>query len=203
MGRIVSMGRVIATTEPGYVVGLDLSLRAAGACAIPVGWDGMSLGRIRMAVFGGELKDPTEHQRLERMHGIAKGIAEFCRALTPHGLAPVHVFVEQYAFSRGQAHSHLLGECGGIVKYRLWRKLNLVAMPVINTSARKTLLGIIPKKDPVTKKAIKAKEIVWKNVRRLGGSACEWTNDEVDAFVVANHGIMLLGGTPMSFPCEA
>lgn len=173
---------------PGrYVLGLDLSLRAAAACIVPLDWDGASLGQLRTCVVGEALaNDADECMRLGRLHHIAEGLVAFCRA---HGVK--HAFVEQYAFSQTGAHARSIAEVGGVVKYRLFRKLGIVCEPVVASSARKLLLTKCPKKD--------VKKFVVKNVRRLGGTAREWTEDEVDAFVVANMGMYLVGKPHMNF----
>jgi hypothetical protein len=41
-----------------------------------------------------------------------------------------------------------------------------------------------------------------RNVKRLGGPASGWTDDQIDAFVIMNHGVMLQGGTALTFPGE-
>jgi hypothetical protein len=186
------MGRhlIPLAVEGTYIVGLDLSLRAAALCAIPIGWDGANLGRIITCVFGGDLEDPTLKMRMTRMHAIAEGVTRFCREHHVH-----RVFVEEYAFSKGSTNQATrVHESGGIVKYRLWRKLGLIAEPIVASSARKTLLTKCPQKG--------AKDFATKNIRRLEGSARDWTEDERDAFCIANHGMMLCGQVAMTFVGE-
>lgn len=186
------MGRhlIPLAMEGTYIIGLDLSLRAAALCAIPIGWDGSSLGRIITRVFGGDVPDASPRAHMRRMHGIAEGITTFCRDHHVH-----RVFVEEYAFSTGrEAQSSRVRESGGVVKYRLWRKLGLIAEPVVASSARKTLLTKCPQKG--------AKDFATKNIRRLEGSARDWSEDERDAFCIANHGMMLCGQVAMTFVGE-
>lgn len=175
------------------LVGLDLSLRAAAACAIPYdAWDG-KLDYVRTMMFGYDLPNTASPKdKLARIHSIADGVTKFCA-----GVDAKAIYIEEYAFSQGQAHAHEIGEVGGVVKHRLFRKLGLVTIPVANNTARKTLLVKLP--SPRGKPKGYVKSWVWANVRRLEGSARVWTNDEVDAFVIANHGIAAEGSTALSF----
>lgn len=185
------MGRYIRKPdeEPPkkYIVGLDLSLRAAAVCAIPVGWD-QNFGHVRTRVFGhGLAHDADEHARLSRLHEIADGIVTFCREYRTQ-----RVFVEQYAFSQAMSHARSIAECGGVVKYRLFRKLGHVAEPIVAAGARKLLLQHLPRAD--------VKKFVVRNVRRLEGSPRTWGEDEIDAFVIANAGLDRCGYVALSFP---
>lgn len=185
-----------AVTPPGTrVAGFDLSLQAAAACAVPHGWK-HDLKKTKTRVVGSKLKvDATPLERLQRIESIAFGLVNFCKENKV-----THVFVEEYAFAAMLSHAHAIGECGGVVKRELHRCLDIVAVPIVASSARKTLLQHVP--SPRGQKKGYVKSYVDRNVRRLGPAVAEWTGDEVDAFVIMNHGIMLLGGTPMSFPGE-
>lgn len=167
------------------IIGLDLSLRAAAACALPIDWD-HDMRTIRTCVSGIALgKDATSAHRLERINAISAGIVAFCRA---HKAS--EVFVEEYAFAQGASHAREIAELGGVIKYRLFAELSLVAIPVVASRARKVLLQKLPRKD--------VKPWVVANVKRLPGTV-DWTPDEVDAFVIANCGSEMVGGTAMSF----
>lgn len=174
--------------KPG-VVGLDLSLRSPAACWIPRGWKG-DTRQLKAAGkgWGTDLKnDATEAEHLDRMERIARSVALFCLARRP-----VAVYVEQYAFSKANSTSAVqLHECGGIVKHFVREALGLPVIAVTASAARKTLLQKLPKKD--------SKQFTEDNVRRLGGAAVYWSGDEVDAFVVANHGARLQGWVPLSY----
>lgn len=169
-----------------WIIGLDLSLRAAAACAIPLDWDGMDLSKLRTTTVGRPVEGDDERAHLLRLHDIAEEIRAFVWLHTP-----LAVYVEQYAFGSSGAHAARIREGGGVVKYRLFRKCNVVCEPVVASSARKTLLVKCPRSD--------AKKFVVKNMRRLEGIAREWSEDEIDAFVIANHGMALLGRSAMSF----
>lgn len=168
-----------------FVVGLDLSLRAAAVCAVPKDWKG-DLNDVHMQVFGYSLpNDADERDRMRRFHEIAEGIVNFCR------IYPVHAsFIEQYAFSQSASHARSIAECGGIVKYRMYRKLGIVPTPIVASQARKILCGKLPR--------AKVKDFVIAQVRRLEGRAREWGPDETDAFVIANAGLERVGGVAIT-----
>lgn len=170
------------------IIGLDLSLRAAAACAIPVGWD-HDLRAVRTRVSGGPLKqDASPKERLQRICRISADIVVFCRE---HQVE--RVYVEEYAFAQGASHAREIAELGGVVKFRLFERFGLVAEPVVASRARKLLLQKLPRKD--------VKAWIVANVKRLPGAAL-WSPDECDAFVVCNAGVELAGGTAMSFAGE-
>jgi Holliday junction resolvasome RuvABC endonuclease subunit len=133
--------------------------------------------------------DATPYERLMRLERIANGVVEFCKEMNATA-----VFAEEYAFSRKNSQAHALGEGGGCVKLEVWRRLNLVVVPIVASSARKTLLVKCPQKDP--------KSFVQYNVQRLRGPTLKWTGDEIDAFVICNAGLGLIGGMVMSYPGE-
>lgn len=195
----------IVFAEP-IIVGLDLSLRGPAGCVIPPGWDGLDLSRIRMGRFGpGEIKKPEEKDQVVRNASIAADVAAFVRAnaslatLFDDGRPRIHVYVEDYAYSAGNAGAHKLAEMRGVVKHFLYSDLLLTMEPVNISTGRKTLLQLVPRREKGGKK-IDAKEFVERNVRRLKGETFYWTLDEIDAFCVANYGRAMLGLVHMSFP---
>lgn len=187
MRRHVSPTRVDDRARRVTIVGLDLSLRAAAAAKVVLPWDG-SLDDVSTCIAGHQLAlTATPAERTERLLLIANRLADFCATAD-------HVFIEEYAFSASQAHAHAIGEIGGVVKVWLRNRLNLDAVPVQASSARKTMLQKCPNKD--------AKKFVVRNVKRLGSPATGWTDDQIDAFVVMNHGVMLQGGVALTFAGE-
>jgi hypothetical protein len=168
------------------IVGLDLSLRAAAACALPHRWN-HSLKRVKVATFGGDVAaEATPLDRVQRLHDIANGIVDFCRKNQAS-----HVWTEEFAFSQKQSQSHALGEGGGVVKLALYQQLGLVVIPVVASSARKLMLQHLPKSD--------VKTFTHWNIRQLGAPIDKWNGDEIDAFVVANFGLSELGYAAMSW----
>jgi hypothetical protein len=169
------------------IIGLDLSLRAAAACAVPVEW-GHDLTVVQTGEWGEPLKaDATPEQRVKRISGIVEGVVKFCFHAS-------HVFVEEMAFAQSGSHAREVAELTGAVKHRLHRDLGIVAIPVVASHARKVLLQRLPKRE--------VKGYVIANVRRLGGPALAWSADVIDALVVMNLGVELAGGTAMSFAGE-
>lgn len=178
-----------------HVVGVDLSLRAAAACAIPCPWD-FDMKKVRMVRAGYALKkDATNRDKIDRGIQIAHDVSVFCV-----NVKALRVGLEEYAYAAGGANAHQTVECGGMLKADVMNTLDIDVYPVQASSARKILLqkgrlaGDELKKWGDTKKWVEA------NVRRLGGPALEWTHDEIDAFVVANTVLEHAGATALSFP---
>lgn len=171
------------------IVGLDLSLRAAAAAFVPRTFKG-DTKQVKVNTWGYELeRGATEARLASRRAHIADGIRAWIVGMGRTTLIE-HVYIEEYAFSRNSSSATGLHELGAVVKDRLLAQgLPFTSVPA--SAARKTMLQKLPKKD--------SKQFTEDNVRRLGGEALYWNADEVDAFVVANHGMMLMGWTPLSF----
>lgn len=166
------------------VMGLDLSLRASAALVIPAGWELGRWNKLVSHVVGSNLlQDADQGQKLSRLESISDEIVKFAR--DNH---VTHVFVEQYAFSQMLTRAHAIGELGGVVKLDLRRKLGLVVMPVVASQARKFLCGTVPRKD--------SKDFVIAKLVDMGANF--QTDDEGDAFVVANWGLSELGLVALS-----
>ena len=191
--KSAALNRFNAKPKPhAHVVGIDLSLRAAAACAIPSPWD-HDLEKIRMLKAGYALDTTsTAKERVERIAQLAHDISVFCL-----NVKAFRVGIEDYAFSKSSAHQHQTFEAGGALKVAVLELLDLAIYPVTAATARKTLLGVVPRLG-----AGKTKPWVVRNVRRLGGPAAGWTDDECDAFVVANRVLADAGGVAMSFDGE-
>ena len=175
------------------IVGLDLSLSAAACACVSLPWDG-SIAAVRTLIVGRKLpNDAPPEAQVRRLDDVSNEICRFCAGADA-------VYVEEYAFSQGQSRAHALGELGGVAKVRLLERCGLVAIPVHNNTARKTLLQHVPSARGKPKGFVK--KWVLCNVRRLGGQAATWTDDQVDAFVVMNEGIAREGGIPLSFAGE-
>lgn len=85
--------------------------------------------------------------------------------------------VEQYAFTSRHSHAHSLGELGGVVKVLLTARCGIPVEAVPPASARKLILGRLPRKD--------VKVATAAALTRMGMPG-DWTADEADAFVCAN-----------------
>lgn len=176
----------------GHVVGLDLSLTATGMCALPLDWS-FALEEVKTSTCGYALDaGATARERIVRATEIADAVFDFCKAHQARA-----VYVENHAFGAGGARANETIEMTGIVKAKLFDDWGIVVEPVVASSARKTLLQKLPSPRGQKRGALKAWVVA--NVRRLGGPALGWSEDEVDAFVCANMGLMLRGGTAMTF----
>jgi len=176
-----------------FVVGLDLSLRSSGVCVLPVDWssDGFEWSSVSTESFGYSLPDSSSvNQRATRWISIAESIFDFVNARTGKAEWNVHrVWIESYAFSRKTKSAHELAELGGVVKAELSNHYDLsVATP---QQCRKTFLGKEPRSEK--KRAVQ---------RQLVALGCPFHDreDEADAFVVANHGLMVEGFVGLSCP---
>ena len=176
----------------GSVVGLDLSLRATSACALPLGWD-HDLSTVRFRRVGHALGvDASARERIERWCTICDGLLDFCREVQAR-----HVYIENHAFGAGGARAYETIEMTGTVKKALFEDWGVVLEPIAAVTARKTLLQQLPSLRGRPRGFMKAHVV--RNVKRLGGPTEAWTDDDVDAFVVANHGLMVRGHVALTF----
>src|SRR5262245_50249239 len=154
------------------IVGLDLSLTATGMVALPLNWD-RNWSRVKARTI---VTYPGENA-LDRLLHIAKCVSSFVAASQGES-----IFVEDYikqGFNVGK-----LAELAGVVKVELRRVHGLTARPVNVSSARKLLIGSVPK-------GKLAKLIVLEACRSLGA---KFEDDaQSDAFAVANYGLSELG----------
>ena len=118
-----------------------------------------------------EAKAP-QVERAKRMILIADAVVDFCKEVR----ASI-VYVEDHAFGAGGQNANQTVEMTGVVKVRVYEALGIAAMPVAASSCRKTMLQKLVRSN--------VKKWVVRNVRRLGGPALKWTDDEIDSFVVS------------------
>jgi Holliday junction resolvasome RuvABC endonuclease subunit len=148
---------------------------------IPAGWElghWPSLETLSFETWPGE----TEADKADRLLDISNRMLNFVLAGSVK-----NVFVENYAFSRSSSSVTKLAELGGAIRV-LFRMRDLVLRPVVASSARKLLLGKLPRKN--------AKVAVQQALYAHG--ALFHNDDECDAYVVANFGMSELGLTAMS-----
>jgi Holliday junction resolvasome RuvABC endonuclease subunit len=168
------------------VLGLDLSLTGAGLVAVPSDWSG-SWGRIARTTVGHPLKkNASEADRIGRLVRISAEVVTFAEA---HRCTAA--VLEQYAFTSRHAHAHSLGELGGICKVLLTERCRIPVDVVPPASARKLILGRLPRKD--------VKAHTRAALTRMGMPPA-WTDDEADAFVVANWKLSEIGGYALVVP---
>lgn len=177
------------------IIGLDLSLRAAACCMIPHRWD-QSVDTTQTRVIGMSLaQDSDDGERSDRVSFISNGILGFIREFDLRMLSAV--FIEDYAFGAVGAHTRSIAELTGVVKWRIADELGMKPKTVPASQARKYLLQRLPGTRGTPKGFMK--KYVAFNVRRIGGQVDAWGEDEIDAFVVANYGQMVMGGVAISF----
>jgi Holliday junction resolvasome RuvABC endonuclease subunit len=159
------------------ILGLDLSVTAAAAVALPLDWDGQ-WHRVSSIVVGQRLhRGATDAERARRTETIATRLVAFARSAG----ASV-AYIESYGYAM-RTSAHTLGEVGGVVRLELVRAG--VELRTANMgSARKLLLGKVPRSD--------AKMAVYTALRAAG--ARFETADEADAMAAANLGLSELGG---------
>lgn len=170
------------------VAGLDLSLQGAAAVVVPEDW-GIDWARCASLRVGHSLPcDASDADQLGRLMRIKLELFQF---LATNGAT--HVFVEQYAFSRGKSRAHALGELGGVVKVDCL-EAGMPVRSVTASAARKLILGRLPptRTKPGEPKPLGAKLATHTALARMGAPS-GWTGDELDAFAVANWGLADLG----------
>jgi Holliday junction resolvasome RuvABC endonuclease subunit len=164
-------------TRSPVLLGIDLGTRRCAGVACPTDWDG-EWRRVRSIVVGEPLRrDSTDAERARRTETIAMQLVRFARE-TEASVA----LIESYAFGKSTA-AHTLGELGGVVRLELVRA-GLEVRTVQMSSARKLLLGKVPKADP---------GIACYAALRAAGARFD-TADEAAAFTVANVEMADLGG---------
>lgn len=159
------------------LLGLDLSATAAGVVTAPLDWDGQ-WSRVRSVVIGEKLRrDATDLERVRRTENIATRIVAFARSQ-----GATAAYIESYAYAQAGA-AYVLAELGGVVRLELVRA-GLAIHTANMSSARKLLLGKVPKSDP--------KGACFAVLHAAGARFASM--DESDAFVAANFGMAELGG---------
>jgi hypothetical protein len=159
----------------GAILGLDLSLKRSAFCRIPSTWNPGEWNSVHTGVI------PGEGVGIQRISTIVEVLYQVARKVA-FGDMTGHVFVEQHAFAMaGGAFALERAELVGAMKLKFYQSLDLVAVPVVASSARKTLFGKLPR----------MKRAEWKKfvVHELQKMGAPWDDDDTcDAFVIANHG---------------
>jgi hypothetical protein len=166
------------------VWGLDLSIRRSAAVMLPfdfVAGDGSLLwGAVHFGTSRGEQlsREAPERDRIARNIETAGYVETMIGNMA--AFANTRVYVEDYAY--GAAYeSARIGEVTGLVKAGLWKLApELAPVPANMASARKLFLGKLSR-------GVKPKEAVERACKLIGVPFD--TQDEMDAFVVANYGL--------------
>ncbi len=185
-----------------HVLGLDLSLRSCGLALVPVDWaPALDWGRVIVRTVGQKLdSDATPIDQALRCIDIADAIVRFVREQRSAGRPPEAVWIEEYAFSKGDARSHQIGELGGVVRAELVR--NGIRFDVVVASSARAKLGRFSARAPAIGPKVKLKDQVHAALRSMGAPR-DWTGDELDALAIANHGIIEGGHRGIFVPSPA
>lgn len=167
-----------------YIVGLDLSLTGTGICMLPPVWEPGDWLSVYTKMVGYSLpKDASEIDYTVRLSTIASSVIAAIQTSIPKG-SHIKVFIEQYAYNMAMvSRAHRLGEIGGVVKMQLLTN-GYMFESVPATTARKLLLGTVPRKDQ--------KKLTVAALRAAGANLGK-EEDRYDAFVIANHGRAVCG----------
>lgn len=154
-----------------FVVGIDPSLSRTGVAICPLDWGG-DWTKVRMESVESKPCGKGHRDRLLRINQLVDGVLQKLEGVTGD------VFIEDYAFSRGN-RAHHLGELGYALRSRIG-----VEMEVGIQAARKRLLGKVPREG--------AKVAVYEALVAAGGKFLSL--DASDAMCVCNYGLSELGG---------
>jgi len=162
------------------VAGLDLSLRGTGICILTEG-----VSKPITTLFGyGLAKRATEEEKIVRMIRIAKAVVD---EMTKYKIR--HIGIEGYAFGKVYGGEYL-GELVGVIKSQLYLVCEVSPMVIPTKTARKYLSGDGGMKKKQVKKYLSQKGILF-------GS-----DDEMDAFVIANYVWYMINGEEGSMCAE-
>jgi hypothetical protein len=122
------------------LLGLDLSVTAAAAVAVPLDWDGQ-WSRVQSVVVGAKLRrDATDEERARRTETIASRLVAFARAA-----GATVAFIESYGYAR---HPRPPRACERWSASRLELVRAGIELRTANMgTARKLLLGKVPRSD--------------------------------------------------------
>lgn len=185
-----------------YIIGLDLSLTAAGVAIVDTRRlaTHTSLSLYASTVLACKGPAPsTDMERALRLLELRRQLDDFIRTWLPEVYAPfddasnlspiTHVFAENYAFGRSN-QSHYLGELGGVMS-TYFAAMGLEMTRVAPASARSLLLKPYPKGQGRRPNGIAKKEVAG-TVRAMLGQP-KLSGDVCDAWAVANYGASQLG----------
>jgi hypothetical protein len=171
---------------PTVVMGIDLSQTGLGLVAIPGDWD-LHWDRIARTTVGRKLeKGAPPWEAAERLEYLVEQTIAFARQ---HDVT--HVFIEGYPKGGRVFNLDMEAELGGALKLALRRELGLTAHTAQLSTARKLVLGKLPKAD--------VKRITHAIVKSLGAIPFR-TGDEIDAWVAGNLGMSMLGLCTVAAP---
>jgi len=189
------MPRAVGDRSPKgpHVIGLDLSKNAPAAVAVPAtfaaGDGALAWGTVRKWKL--EAQDDT---LVWRERNVREGLRSFLVSLEREGCKIQGVYAEDYAHTQmARRGGWMLCEVGGVVRVMLAEVFGQTMRMVVAASARKLLLGKVPREKT---SGMPVKEYVFRRLRQMRSGFTDF--DHADAFVVANYGLHDLG-----LPCLA
>lgn len=175
-----------------WIVGLDLSLTAPAAVAIPLDWKPGAWKRVKHALCEpAKVEEDDLAGQIRRYVFISDWLVRFFRSLGPKNV--VGAYVESYGFNKNTAGGSRLMESGGSAKVALFRTFGIVLQPVAVNSARKFLLGFNPNKTTGHNAKVVVMHTLYKRLK-----SPTWGEDVSDAFVIANYGFGSTGRTAIA-----
>jgi len=171
-----------------WVIGFDLSLTAPAAVALPLNWRPGDWSKVRASILHPEApKTDDVRGQLERYLKVEVWAIARCTGYNIAG-----IFIEQYAYSKNNAHASRLMELGGTVRTALFESVGVVPVTVATASARKLLLGEIPRGTGTQKPAVQ--DALFNKCK----APKTWGEDICDALAVANFGLSEMGGAALT-----
>jgi hypothetical protein len=176
-----------------WIIGFDLSLSAPAAVALPLDWRPGDWKRVK--AWAGSPKKPENQDDLaghaERYIEIAGWASDcICELGTkPAKPGAVRAYVESYGFSKNNANASRIMESGGHVRAHLYQRYKIVLHGAASSAARKLSLGFNPRKPQYD-----AKVVVQDTVFNRFKAPKRWTEDQCDAFLIAQFGLSEEGG---------
>jgi hypothetical protein len=176
------------------VIGFDLSLTAPAAVALPLDWRPGDWKRVKSWLFkptppkGDDLRGQLERYDLiaEWAHGVVQEATGMPGA---PGRYLADLAIESYAFSKNNAQASKLMELGGIVRLGLFRGMGIIPKTVSTSSARKLLLGNVPRSDP---------KIAVQLALYKAKAPKKWEENICDAMCVCNFQLSEAGGVALA-----
>lgn len=169
-----------------YALGFDLSLTAPAAVAIPLNWRPGAWRSVKSWLYKIPEKERPSNDDTRGQYERYIKIADWAVDVAREVRASVRYGIENYAFSRNNAQASRLMELGGIVRIQLYGAHAMIATVVSASSARKLLLGKVPRSDQ--------KLAVQYALFNAAGAPKDWEENICDAFTVTNWMLTELGG---------
>jgi hypothetical protein len=173
-----------------WVVGFDLSLRAPAAVALPKDWRPGDWKSVRAWLLKTKAPEDGADQmgQMRRYLEISDWAVGLIQSLAKSG--GVHLYVEDYGYSKNNKNAARIMESGGIVRAAICRRFGILMTNVSASHARKLAFGFNPRR-PAYDPKVFIQDTVFNRFR----APKTWGENECDALLVAQAGLSELGGT--------